>query len=111
MLTASWLNNSSSASFHLYSLKSWERRSATSFVVITASSVGIINDLNIKNTRLTCQAGDAEATMFSKNEELNNYKPGNFRDEGSFAAYQEKFPPLKPALLLLLIIFSGCYVS
>jgi hypothetical protein len=35
----------------LYSLKSWERRSATSFVVITASSVGIKNVFRFKKIR------------------------------------------------------------
>jgi len=49
--------------------------------------------------------------MFSKNEKLKNYKPGNFGDEGSFTIYQQSLLPLKPVLVFLLLIFSGCHVS
>src|SRR5687767_3504337 len=72
MLWASSLNSSSCTSVHLYSLKSWERRSATSWVVITCSVI-IIVGFDLKK--------DEKVSTISRDLELKNYEAGKLRDE------------------------------
>src|SRR5687768_14790835 len=72
MLWASSLNSSSCTSVHLYSLKSWERRSATSWVVITCSVI-IIVGFDLKK--------DEKVSTISRDLELKNYEAGKLWDE------------------------------